>query len=463
MSRRLLPLAILACLLGLAVAGPSAQAARPIKLSWVRCFGVEGKPCPAVRTVVTGGALKLAVRNSTRARVLWPDSGGRIRSVRPWWRTAKRLWVRVPSWAASGKVRIRDRGRRSNARKVIVQRARALGDATAFAGDGMWIWQLGRVQGGDVDGIVARARANGVETVYVKSGDGTNLWTQFSSQLIARLKAGGLRVCAWQYVYGSNPVGEAETSAAAIERGADCFVIDAEAEYEGRYAAAQRYVEALRKAVGPDFPLALSSFPYVDYHPTFPYSVFLGPGAAQANLPQMYWQAIGVSPDRIFERTYELNQPYDRPIFPLGQLYEGPNGADVARFRSLAAGYGARGVSWWSWQHARNQDWNAALGQPAPGPPAVDPGWVSLARGSRGDLVVRVQELLAGGGASLPISGNYGSLTAAAVRDLQARRGLSRTGVVDKATWLELLKTTPRQADWVGSASPRASGRTASG
>jgi hypothetical protein len=42
--------------------------------------------------------------------------------------------------------------------------------------------------------------------------------------------------------------------------GVDCFVIDAEAEYEGRYAAAQRYITALRAAVGKDFPIALSSF-----------------------------------------------------------------------------------------------------------------------------------------------------------------------------------------------------------
>ncbi len=461
MSRRRLTLTLIAALLGLAVASPVAEAAPKLKLSWARCFGVKGTPCPAKTTVVTGGALKLAVRNSSKVRVLWPDTHGRVRAVRPWWRTATRLWVRVPAWAASGRLRVKDRGRRSNSVKVIVQRLRKLGDATAFAGDAMWIWQLGRVEGGDPDAIVSRAKANGVETVYIKSGDGTSLWSQFSPQLVSRLKAGGLRVCAWQYVYGSNPVGEAQTSAAAIQRGADCFVIDAEAEYEGRYAAAQRYVQALRKAVGSSFPLGLSSFPYVDYHPTFPYSVFLGPGGAQANLPQMYWQAIGVSPDRVFERTWQLNQAYDRPIFPVGQLYENPSGADVARFRSLAGGYGARGVSWWSWQHARDQDWTAALGQPAPGAATVTPGWVSLGRGSRGDLVVRAQELLAGGGASLPISGNYGSLTESAVRALQARRGLDQTGVVDEPTWRELLKATPRQADWVAAAAPRASGRTA--
>ena len=83
--------------------------------------------------------------------------------------------------------------------------------------------------------------------------------------------------------------------------GADCVVIDAESELKGRYAQAQAYMRRLRARVGPDYPLGLTSFPYVHYHPTFPYSVFLGPGGAQFNVPQMYWKTIGVSVDRIFQ------------------------------------------------------------------------------------------------------------------------------------------------------------------
>ena len=36
-----------------------------------------------------------------------------------------------------------------------------------------------------------------------------------------------------------------------------------------------------RQAIGPEYPLGLTSFPYVDYHPRVPYSIFLGPGGAQ--------------------------------------------------------------------------------------------------------------------------------------------------------------------------------------
>ena len=163
-----------------------------------------------------------------------------------------------------------------------------------FDGQGMWIWYVSHSDGGSVASIVAQAHAAGVSTLFIKSSDGSaNYWSQFSSQLVAELHAAGLKVCAWQYVYGSNPAGEAALGAEAVANGADCLVIDAEAEYEGNYAAAQTYLTDLRAKIGAEYPLALASFPYVSYHPTFPYSVFLGPGGAQFNLPQMYWKDIG--------------------------------------------------------------------------------------------------------------------------------------------------------------------------
>ena len=70
-------------------------------------------------------------------------------------------------------------------------------------------------------------------------------------------------------------------------------MIDAEVEYGGKYAAAQTYIDTLRAGVGPAYPIGLASFPYVDYHESMPYSVFLGPGGAQYNVPQVYWKAIG--------------------------------------------------------------------------------------------------------------------------------------------------------------------------
>ena len=41
---------------------------------------------------------------------------------------------------------------------------------------------------------------------------------------------------------------------------ADCLLIDAESEYEGKYIAAQTYIQRLRKLIGANFPVALAGF-----------------------------------------------------------------------------------------------------------------------------------------------------------------------------------------------------------
>ncbi len=167
--------------------------------------------------------------------------------------------------------------------------------ANPYRGDGMWIWYVSRSSGGDLARIARKARRHGIETVYIKSSDGSSSWSQFTRGLVSYFHSRGLRVCAWQFVYGYRPGAEARRGAEAVRKGADCLVIDAESSYEGRYAAADLYVDKLRRRIGRRFPTALTSFPYVDYHPALPYSVFLGPGGARYNLPQLYWHTIGVT------------------------------------------------------------------------------------------------------------------------------------------------------------------------
>src|SRR3989440_11281934 len=166
------------------------------------------------------------------------------------------------------------------------------------------------------------------------------MWSQFTSSYVGALKSQGLKVCAWQYVYGKKPEVEARLGATAVQRGADCLIIDAESEYEGRYAQAARYIRTLRARIGPSYPLAVAPFPYVDYHPSFPYSVVLGPGAAQYDVPQMYWPDIGTTVDAIYSHTYSFNDPYVRAIAPLGEVAGNPPSRQVERFRKLARVYG---------------------------------------------------------------------------------------------------------------------------
>ena len=224
-------------------------------------------------------------------------------------------------------------------------------DASAFDGQGMWIYVLAQSSGGDAEAIAAAAQARGVSTIYMKAGDGTRYWPQFSRAFVDALHAHGIRVCGYSRIFSRSPRTEARVTArAASEAGADCLVIDAEAEYEGRYRQARAYVKELRRLVGPDYPVGFTSFPYVDLHRSLPYSVFLGPGGAQFNLPQIYWRAIGDTVDEAYARTYAWNSLYGRPIRPLGQLWMNPPVAEILRFRTLATAYGAPAVSWWSWQ-----------------------------------------------------------------------------------------------------------------
>ncbi len=315
-------------------------------------------------------------------------------------------------------------------------------------GTGMWIWQAPLSSGGSPARIGAQARRYGVRTVYLKSSDGTYMWRQFTRSYVAALKAQGLRVCAWQYVYGTHPESEAALGARAVQYGADCLIIDAEAEYEGRYAQADRYIRTLRRSIGPSYPLAVSPFPYVDYHPSFPYSVFLGPNGAQYNLPQMYWRAIGTSVDQVFAHTYTYNRLYGRRIYPLGQLYQNPSPAQVTRFRALSVAYGASGVNWWDWQEARPRGWQALGVRLTAKASAPALGYPILGSGSRGDIVVWAQQHLVSAGYNVRIDGSYGETTRNAVSAFQAAKGTPVTGKIGEITWPALLRYPATPVAW---------------
>jgi hypothetical protein len=337
--------------------------------------------------------------------------------------------------------------------------------ATPFDRQGMWIWYVEQSEGGDLARIVARANRAGIGTLYIKSGDGGHYWSQFSYALVDALHEAGLDVCAWQFVYGESPLAEAKIAAAAVRHGADCLVIDAESDYEGRYAAADRYIRALRARIGSAFPLSLAGFPYVDYHPAFPYSVFFGPEGAGFNQPQMYWKAIGTSVRGVYEHTYLFNRLWGHPVYPVGQTYESPGRGEVLRFRRFAAGYGGQAPSWWDWQETSSRTWGA-LGATSAGPlPAYRPivSHPLLKRGSRGDLVVWAQEHLVGAGLTqLPVTGVFGRQTYAAVRAFQAGRGLPADGAIGTTTWSALLSVEPARPVWSARRARTSSGGAAS-
>ncbi|HVW18838.1 MAG TPA: peptidoglycan-binding domain-containing protein [Solirubrobacteraceae bacterium] len=462
-----------------ALALPAAAEARHTRtpyLTAVRCVPADAKGCKGLTRARVGAQVQLRghrLYSGMRVSFRW-DTGALATTLAH----KKAGWIaRIPAGTKLGlvAVTVRDKaGRRSNARHVKVKALQAKPKAAApavsgalpdaFKGNGMWIWEMGKSEKGDVDAIAIKARATGMQTVFVKSGDGVNAWSQFSPDLVAALHAQGLKVCAWQFVYGKRPSDEAAVAAASVAAGADCFVIDAESDYEGRYAAAQTYMTQLRTAVGPVYPIALTSFPYVNYHATLPYSVFLGPGGAQANLPQVYWKAIGASVATVSARTMVDNRIYGVPIAPLGQAYDGPSGADLRAFRRIWAGYGSLGLSWWSWQSASAATW-ATIAEPAPALGAVtDPGWPLLRSGSKGDEVVWLQQHLAAGDPTLKIDGRFSAATESAVEAFQTAHGLPATGQTDADTWRAVVAQPLSLVRWTsGKSTATPTGETAPG
>ena len=166
------------------------------------------------------------------------------------------------------------------------------------------------------------------------------------------------------------------------------------------------------------------------------------------NLPQVYWKAIGGSVDAVSAKTVANNRIYGRPMAPLGQSYGAPAPADLRRFRAIWAGYGARGLSWWSWQASSPLSW-AVLSEPAPAPVVPpDPGWPALRMGSTGDQVIWLQQHLASADPAVELDGRFTAATEAALRAFQTARGLPATGSTDAATWQALLTVPLRPVDW---------------
>jgi hypothetical protein len=232
-------------------------------------------------------------------------------------------------------------------------------------------------------------------------------------------------------------------------------VIDAESDYEGKYAAAETYLTTLRAAIGAAFPVSLAGFPYADYHPAFPYSVFFGPGGANVNQPQMYWKAIGTSVREVFAHTYLYNRLWGRPIFPIGQTYEAPGRGPLRQFRRYSASYGGA-PSWWDWQETSEPEWGA-LGASVgarkfPGfTPEVE--YPLLKIGAKGDLVVWAQERLATAGDEVEVNGIFERATRRAVRAFQEVHGMKGDGQLGTETWAKLVAYAPEKVEWGASSS----------
>ena len=134
--------------------------------------------------------------------------------------------------------------------------------------------------------------------------------------------------------------------------------------------------------------------------------MFLGTNGAQYNLPQMYWADIGTTVPFVYAHTYEYNEIYRRPIYPLGQLWGKLSASSIESFNLLAKEYGATGVSWWDWQSAPLSYFGDITSCPrSPSASRRNRTPASIFRGNKGDLVIWAQEHLYGAGYKIGVDG----------------------------------------------------------
>jgi peptidoglycan hydrolase-like protein with peptidoglycan-binding domain len=154
----------------------------------------------------------------------------------------------------------------------------------------------------------------------------------------------------------------------------------------------------------------------------------------------------------VYAHTYEENLIYGRPLAPLGQTYENPSSSDLVAFRSLAAAYGAHGLSWWDWQETSEGGWSA-LAAPlntsltVPNPELTSP---LLSQGAKGDQVLWMQEHLATAIPAQTTSGIFDATTTSYLEQFQSAHGIGASGKTDPSTWAALLALPPVAVDWTG-------------
>ena len=241
-------------------------------------------------------------------------------------------------------------------------------------GKGMWIWEPDKTEGGDVSAIVAKAKAVGLTHLYVRTGsswDGFN-GGPFLDKLLGPAHAAGLLVYGWDFPRLISVADDVARAKAAVEHHSpgkqriDGFAADIETRSEGTNLTAEgaaEYGRELRAAVGDAFPL-IATVPRPSPQISFPYGDVVASFDAVA--PMVYW--LNRQPDTDVVGAIHDLAPYGKPIFPVGQAYDGaPEGGrpgvpppeELWRFMRFAQANGVQGVSFWSWQGANQRAFDA--------------------------------------------------------------------------------------------------------
>lgn len=230
----------------------------------------------------------------------------------------------------------------------------------------MMIWKIPNCDGGNAAAIASAAKAAGFSHVLIKIANDTRPYNVDSTgkdlvmPVVDALRSNGMQVWGWHYVYGYDPIGEANIAISQTRKFAlDGYVIDAEVEYKtaGRDAVARTFMTQLRSGL-PSTPVALSSFRWPSYHGTFPWTAFLE--KCDINMPQVYWMQAH-NPEYDLTRSvneFKAIKPW-RPIVPTGPAFGqdgwAPTASDTKIFLDTAKSLGLTGANFYSWDYSRTK------------------------------------------------------------------------------------------------------------
>jgi hypothetical protein len=312
----------------------------------------------------------------------------------------------------------------------------------------MWLYVPEQIEGGNVDALVARAKGVGLTHVYVRTGSSRmGFYAQdYLNRLLPAAHANGIRVYAWDFPYLDNWQDDVNRAVAAMTyttpdgHRVDGFSADIETRAQGVNVApdtARAYGAGLRRAVGPDYPL-IATVPRPSAQLiTYPFGEVVE--SFDAIAPMIYW--LNRDPMADATATMVALKAFNKPLLPIGQAYDGggeggppgvPSAAQIQGFMVASEQQGAAAVSFWSWQHADQEAWDAIRDAAEFRLPAdvnaYTPGQVRA-----------YQVLLSSLGFAVGMDGVWGPSTAAAISAYQDAARLPVTGTIDAATRALLL------------------------
>lgn len=241
-------------------------------------------------------------------------------------------------------------------------------------GKGMWIYQLRKCEGGDIQKILARAKWAGLDYVLIKTHDGSD-WVTYNpkervADLIAALHRAGIKVYAWGYVYGRYPEAEGARAIEAMELGSDGYVFNCEVHMRNRAKAAETMCSIVRQwvdASAPDRVLGYSTFCRIQNQAGIPFEVY--DRHCDFAMPQVYFSWFsGWTARQAAARTMNIWlaeqagwDHYPKPIIPTLECSSGAADMPATKPSDLeiaAEGFsGYFGLNFYSWDVSTQALW----------------------------------------------------------------------------------------------------------